>query len=410
MTTTDAQPTGQVLFNPFDPAFRADPYPIFRRMREEEPVHQSPFGMLVLSRYDDCVAMLRDHRSSSDGQNSDDFKEAWQRGDVDADAMLMSTRPFLFMDPPDHTRLRGLVNKAFTPRVVEQLRPRIQQIVDECIAAAATKGEMDVIADLAYPLPVRIICEMLGVPPADHETFQGWSRDLASGLDPDFAVPQQVIDQRAGAADAFAEYFVHLVEQHREHPSDDLLSALIAAEDEGEKLTENELLATSILLLVAGHETTVNLIGNGALALLRHPGELQRLRDDPSLIRSAVEELLRYDPPVQLTARTALEDIVLGDATIPKGKLAVLLIGAANRDPKQFPDPERLDIGREDNRHIAFGLGIHFCLGAPLARVEGQIAIQALSQLRGLELAGEPVYKTNITLRGLATLPVRFAR
>ncbi len=408
MTTENAP----LLYNPFDPSFRSDPYPMYRKLRETEPGHRSPLGFTVLTRYADCVAILRDPRSSSDSRKSEGFRDQLSAQGLDPDEQIAnSTQPFLFMDPPDHTRLRGLVSKAFTPRVIEGLRPRIEQIVGDIIDSLRNAREMDVIADLAYPLPVTVISEMLGVPAEDHETFSAWSKELARSLDPDFVLPPEVLERRQKASEEFVEYFKALIEKRRASPRDDLVSALIAAEDEGNKLTADELLATCVLLLIAGHETTVNLIGNGMLALLRHPDQLAKLRDDPSLIRTAVEELLRFDPPVQLTGRTALEDIDLGHVTIEKGGTALLLLGGANRDPAQFADPERLDITREDNRHLAFGMGIHFCLGAPLARVEGQIAIGALVQrMKQPELVrDEPEYKENVTLRGLAALPVRYA-
>jgi cytochrome P450 len=367
------------------------------------------FGLYVVPRYADVVAMLRDPRSSNDQRNSDQFEQlaAQQAPDADA-ALLMQSQPFLFMDPPDHTRLRGLVNKAFTPRVIDELRPRIQQTVDHLVDAALARGSMDVIEDLAYPLPVRVISEMLGVPREDHERFKSWSRVLAKSLDFEFSVPPEVMEERMHAGEAFRAYFRELIAERRSAPKDELLSALIAAEEEGDKLSEEELLSTCVLLLVAGHETTVNLIGNGVLQLIRHPDQAVRLREDPSLIRTAVEEVLRYDPPVQFTARIALDDIVLPSGIVPKGKQAVLLLGAANHDPAQFTDPERFDIGREDNRHVAFGMGIHFCLGAPLARVEGQIAIGTLvARTKEIALAGTPVYREQITLRGLETLPVK---
>lgn len=376
-TSTEEENAAQAIsamgFNPFDPAFREDPYPIYRALIEGEPLREGMFGLYVVPRYADVVAMLRDPRSSNDQRNSDQFEQlaAQQAPDADA-ALLMQSQPFLFMDPPDHTRLRGLVNKAFTPRVIDELRPRIQQTVDRLVDAALARGSMDVIEDLAYPLPVRVISEMLGVPPEDHERFKSWSRVLAKSLDFEFSVPAEVMEERMHAGEAFRAYFRELIAERRSAPKDDLLSALIAAEEEGDKLSEEELLSTCVLLLVAGHETTVNLIGNGVLQLIRHPDQAVRLREDPSLIRTAVEEVLRYDPPVQFTARIALDDIALPSGIVPKGKQAVLLLGAANHDPAQFTDPERFDIGREDNRHVAFGMGIHFCLGAPLARVEGQ--------------------------------------
>jgi len=410
-TNNDAAAAPPILFNPFDPSFRSDPYGVYNRLREEEPVHQSPLGFFVLTRYEDCANILRDPRSSNDFMNSTAAVEEAAKQGLDLEQVASEgTGPFLFMDPPDHTRLRGLVSKAFTPRVVEGLRPRAQQIVDRLLDAAVARGDIDVIADLAYPLPVTIISEMLGVPAEDHEVFQGWSREMARSLDPDFVLPPEVVLRRQKAREEFAEYFRALIARRRGDLRDDLVSALIAVEDGGETLSEDELLATCILLLIAGHETTVNLIGNGMLALLRHPDQMALLRDDPSLIKTAVEELLRFDPPVQLTGRTAKEDIPLSEGVLPKGQQAILLLGAANRDPRQFTDPDRLDVTRAENRHLAFGMGIHFCLGAPLARIEGQIAIgEMVRRLGSPELAvAEPEYKENITLRGLASLPVRF--
>jgi len=314
-------------------------------------------------------------------------------------------------DPPDHTRLRGLVNKAFTPRVVEGLRPHIQKIVDGLLARVEGAGTMDLIEEFAYPLPVTVICQMLGVPVEDRERFKQWGLDIARGLDAILLPPDSDVARRSVAArHALADYFRALIAERRAAPRGDMLSDLIAAEEAGDKLSEDELLATCILLLVAGHETTVNLIGNGTLALLRHPDQLRRLREDPGLIGSAVEELLRYDGPVQRTARIPSADVRFDGLTIGKGEMVMPFIGAADRDPAQFPDPDRLDITRTDNRHIAFGWGIHFCLGAPLARVEGQIAIGTLVQrLPRLALATDrPEYRQSLTLRGLTTLPVGF--
>ena len=405
---TITEPLG---FNPFDPGFRVDPYPVYRRLLAEDPVHKTPFGMSVLSRYRDCATILRDPRSSSDASNSTMYQAFMAgRDPEEVFGALVGMRPFLFMDPPDHTRLRGLVQKAFTPKTVENLRPRIQELVNELMAPAVERGSMEVVEDLAYPLPVRVITEMLGVPLEDHDTFKGWSRELAGALDPDFATPDDVAQRRESAASAFVEYFKGLIAERRRAPRDDLLSALIAAEDEGNKLSEKELLSTLILLLVAGHETTVNLIANGVLALCRHPDQLRRLREDPKLVRSCVEEVLRYDPPVQFTARVALEDMEFDGAVVEKGEQAVVLVAAANRDPEQFENPDVFDVGRQDNRHLSFGLGAHFCLGAPLARVEAQVALEALAtRVDDLTLAVEqPEYKTNIVLRGLASLPVTY--
>ncbi len=392
-------------FNPMDPEFLADPYPTYRRLRTEDPVHHSPLDFWVLTRYEDVVAVLRDPRFIKEPLVA--FVAA-RFGAAVPPGVGVS---MLDRDPPDHTRLRSLVSKAFTPRVVEGLRPRIQEIVDSLITRAEAAGSMDLIEELAYPLPVNVICEMLGVPVEDHERFKGWSLDIARGLDSILLPPESEVPRRSGAArHAITDYFRGLVAEHRASPRGDLLSALIAAEEAGDKLSEDELLATCILLLIAGHETTVNLIGNGTLALLRHPGELRRLRETPGLIASAVEELLRYDGPVQRTARIPSTDVTIGGRTIGKGEMVMPFIGAADRDPAQFADPDRLDLSRTDNRHIAFGWGIHFCLGAPLARVEGQIAIDTLVQrFPKLELlTNEPEYRQSLTLRGLKTLPVRF--
>src|SRR5262249_45338563 len=368
------EPVGDVKsFNPMDPAFVADPYPTYHRLRAEDPVHQSPLGFWVLTRYEDVSAVVREPRFIKEPGAALDAAR------FGAEVPRGIGLAMLDRDPPDHTRLRSLVSKAFTPRVVEGLRPRIQQIVDGLIARAEAAGSMDLIEEFAYPIPVNVICEMLGVPIEDHERFKGWSLDIARGLDSIWLPPDSEIPRRSAAArHAISDYFRELIGQRRATPRGDLFSALIAAEEAGDKLNEEELLATCILLLIAGHETTVNLIGNGVLALLRHPAELRRLRETPGLITSAVEELLRYDGPVQRTARVAGAEATIGGRTIAKGDLVMPFIGAADRDPAQFPDPDRLDLSRSENRHIAFGWGIHFCLGAPLARVEGQIAIDAL--------------------------------
>jgi Cytochrome P450 len=395
-----------ITFNPMAPEFVADPYPTYHRLRAEDPVHQSPLGFWVLTRYEDVVASLRDPRMVKEPIAA--FVAARFGLAAPPTGMGLS---MLDRDPPDHTRLRGLVSKAFTPRVIEQLRPHIQQIVDGLLDKVEGKPGMDLIEQFAYPLPVIVICEMLGVPVADHERFKGWGLDIARGLDAIMLPPDSPVAERSmHARHALAAYFRELIAARRAAPRDDMLSGLIAAEEAGDKLSEDELLATCILLLVAGHETTVNLIGNGSLALLRHPDQRKRLQNDPGLITTAVEELLRFDGPVQRTARIPSEDVVIGGRTIGKGEMVMPFIGAADRDPAQFPDPDRLDLGRTDNRHIAFGWGIHFCIGAPLARVEGQIAINTLLRRKPkLALATEtPEYRQSLTLRGLSHLPVSF--
>ena len=391
-----------VQFNPMDPAFVEDPYPTYHVLRSQDPVHHSPLGFWVLTRYADVIAMLRDPRL---------IKEPIAAFVAARFGMAVPFGLGLSMldrDPPDHTRLRGLVSKAFTPKALESLRPRIQQIVDGLVDQVESRGEMDLVEEFAYPLPVIVICEMLGVPVKDHERFKHWGLDIARGLDAIMLPPDSEVGKRSMIGrKALAEYFRELIAERRAAPRGDMLSALIAAEEAGDKLDEDELLATCILLLVAGHETTVNLIGNGTLALLRHPAQLARLRAEPGLADRAVEEFLRYDPPVQFTARIALQDTKVGEVDAPTGSNAILLFGAANRDPEVCEEPDTLDIGREPSRHLAFGHGPHFCLGAPLARLEGRIIFQALARLDVLEAAGEPTYNDNIILRGMRELPVR---
>lgn len=373
-------------------------------------MHWSPFlGFWVLTRYADCVAVLRDAKRFSADPKDLALYEAMMQGLGDnRPLMQMQEKWMLLLNPPDHTRLRTLVTKAFTPRVVENLRPRIQGIVDDLIDKVKNAGPMDIIADLSYPLPVIVIAGMLGVPAEDRDKFKAWTTDLARTLDP--IVSPEVLDAGDAATVAFAEYFKALVEKRRKDPQEDLLSALIAAEEQGDRLSEDELIATAVLLLGAGHETTMNLIGNGLLALFRHPDQMAQLKSAPSLIQSAIEECLRFDGPVQMTARTALEDLEIGGTKIEKGQQAVIVLAAANRDPAQFADPDRFDITRKENPHIAFSHGIHYCLGAPLARVEAQIAVNTLLQrLPNLRLATEELeWREMVTLRGLKTLPVTF--
>ncbi|MGA2521226.1 MAG: cytochrome P450 [Acidimicrobiales bacterium] len=412
-TRDRAAADGTLVWDPFDPAWVREPYAVYAELRRANPVHRSPLGFWVFTRHADCLAMLRDRRSSSDGRNiaPGSFREL-RSVDIDVlradDAVLTEMAPFLFRDPPDHTRLRGLVQKAFTPRVVEGLRPRVEQICEELLDAALERGEADLVADFAYPLPVQIIVEMLGVPAQDHAQFREWSEALARGLDPDFLLPPDAVQQRLEAVMSFVQYFASLIEERRAQPGDDLLSRLIAAEEQGDVLTQGELLSTCILLLVAGHETTVNLISGGSLALLEHPDQMARVRDDPALLRSGVEEMLRFAPPVQLTGRVALQDMEVAGARVGRGEFCMLLIGSANRDPDVFTDPDTFDVGRQDNNHLGFGFGIHHCLGAPLARIETQIALAALlRRARHIERTTDVLaYKENIVLRGLAALPV----
>jgi cytochrome P450 len=404
MSTSDT-----LEFNPFLPEVHEDPYPLYHRLRAEDPVHRSPLGFWVLTRHADVLAVLRDPRMSRDPRRSE--RVALLRASAEVDELLASEEAapsMLFVDPPDHTRLRTLVNKAFTPAAVERLRPRVEEIVAGLLDRAAGAGAMDVVEELAYPLPVTVICELFGVPEADRDRFRAWSRGLVHLLDP--LVASDALERALRARQALRDYLGGLIAERRAHPTGDLLTALIAAEDQGHQLTEAELVSMCVLLLVAGHETTVNLIANGMLALLRDPAARARLEADAALARGAVEELLRYDSPVQFTSRHALADLDVGGRRVRAGETVVAVLGAANRDPAQFPDPDRLDLGRAPNRHVAFGGGIHFCLGAPLARMEAAIAIPAmLARLPGLELGPRPpVRRDTVTLRGLASLPVTF--
>jgi len=415
--TTDPPATGPAparpVFDPFDPAWSSDPFPLYADLRDRAPIHRNDLGFWVVSRHADCLAVLRDRRASSDSLNvavermPEGFRTPVAIDDPVAQAML-EMRPFLFRDPPDHTRLRGLVAKAFTPKVVESLRERTQQVVDELLDVAIEDDRVDLLDAFAYPLPVRVICDLLGVPPEDQDRFKGWSNALARGLDPDFLLTAEVIEERSAALLQFSQYFFELLADRRRAPGEDLLSRLVTVEDGGTVLSEPELLSTCILLLVAGHETTVNLISGGTLALLRHPDQLERFRTDPGVARSAVEEMLRYVSPVQLTGRALTEPCQFGGVEFAAGDFAMLLLASGNHDPEQFDDPEGFDVTRSPNNHLGFGFGIHHCLGAPLARMETQVALTSLvRRAPALALATEDVvYKSNVVLRGMESLPV----
>lgn len=408
-TETQAHPEIPLEFNPLQQDFRQNPYPTYRRFREADPVHWSAvFGFWVCTRYDDIVSILRHSKASAnprDWERFDDYVEAL--GET-GPAYDMQSRWMLLENPPDHTRLRKLVTKAFTPRVVENMRAHIQDIVHDLLDTVHAKRRFNIIQDVAFPLPVIVIAELIGVPTQDREYFKDWTAALARSLDP--IVTPEIIQAADKATEDLIAYFATLVAERRDSPQNDLLSGLIAAEEEGDKLDETELLATAILLFAAGHETTMNLIGNGMLALFRNPDQMAKLKADPSLIKTAVEEFLRYDGSVQITARVALEDIEVGGKTIRKNQQALLLLGAANHDPAHFSDPDRLDITRQENPHLTFGHGIHHCLGAPLARVEAQIAINSvLRRMPDIQLATDQLeWRNMLTLRGLKALPVGF--
>jgi cytochrome P450 len=390
-------------FDPRSPAFRADPYPFYELLRSFAPIfYWEPWGLWFLTAHEDCQALLRDDRLGHYRPSASAAPPA------QAALWRMQANWLLTMNPPDHTRLRALVQKAFTPRAVAELRTMIQGVTDTLLDRVEERGTMEVMADLAYPLPVTVICEMLGVPTADQARFHGWSAAIVRSLD--LIEDEEIYSRASLAAAELTDYLDGLLRERRARPRGDILSALVAAEEAGDRLTKEELFGTCSLLLVAGHETTVNLIGNGTLALLRRPDQWRRLGAEPSITATAVEELLRYDSPVQLTSRVVLQDVTYKGHTFPAGSFVAFLIGAANRDPAQFAEPARLDLGRANNKHLAFGGGIHYCLGAPLARLEGEIAFATLARrLPTLALDGpEPTYRDNLTLRGLERLEVSF--
>ncbi len=398
------------VFNPFDPAFFADPYAQYRELRELDPVHHTPLGNWMLFRYDDVLSVLRDPKTSVEVGNATPtlatqmFEE--MLGDRETDGR---DRAMLNLDPPDHDRLRRLVAKAFNPRMIEALRPRVQQLVDEYLDAVAAQGEMDVVADLAFPLPFTVISEMLGMPEGNRQSLREWSHALTKTLDP--IITPDDVEAAFQASDRMSAHVEAVVAAKRREPADDLLSALIAAEDEGDMLTEEELLSQVVLLYIAGHETTVNLIGNGTLALLRHPDELARLRADSSFDANAVEELLRYDSPVQFSRRITLAPMEIDGHEIDAGSFVLTCLGSANRDPARWgAAADELDLSREGAaQHVSFGGGVHHCLGAFLARLEAQVAIPTLvRRFPALEPVEEELaWNGRVVLRGLDRLPVR---
>ena len=395
------------LFNPLSPDFIRDPYPHYDRLRTTDPMHLTPFGAYVASRHAEVSLVMRDKRFGKD------YVERTKRRygpDIMEEPVFRSMSHWMLQqDPPDHTRQRGLVVKAFTARRVEDMRPRIQEIVDQTLDRIAPQGRMDLIEDFAFRLPVTIICDMLGIPEEHREVFYTSSRDGGRLLDP-VPLTRAEID-KANAGNLMAQmYFQQLFELRRKNPGDDLTTQLVQAEEDGSKLSNEELTANIILLFGAGHETTVNLIGNGLLALHRNPDQLALLKANPELITNAIEEFLRYDSSVQLTGRVALEDIDdLGGKKIPKGESVLCLLGSANRDPAVYPDrPDRLDITRPKIRPLSFGGGIHLCLGAQLARIEAEVAISTLlRRLPDLKLdnAENPEWRPTFVLRGLKNLP-----
>ena len=385
-----------------NPELRANPYPAYRFLREAAPIWRAPTGHWIVSTHAGCTSLLRDPvmgREDADMQSPEMAREP---------AIASLSRMMLFVDPPLHTRLRGLVSKAFTARRIEALRPRIAAIAESLIDRVADQGGMCVIRDFAHRLPVTVICDMLGVPEQDRGPFLDESTVRGRILDP-VALSREELDDANRGSQASADYFRGLLAYRRRNPGDDLTTALVQAREADDGLTDDEILANIALLFGAGHETTTNLIGNAVLALHRNPAQLQRLRDAPDLTAHAVEELLRYDSPVQLTARRALQDTAIMGERIAKGEEVIALLGAANHDPAAYEgDPETLDVARPGVRAISFGGGLHFCLGAQLARIEGEIALRKLlDRLPGLQLtqAEHAAWKPTVTLRGLAELP-----
>jgi cytochrome P450 len=398
-TTADTQALlGQLL----DPSNRADPYPAYEQIRARGPLRLPEAHLTVFSSFTDCDDVLRHPSSASDRMKSTLAQRAAANGDEE--------RPpgppgFLFLDPPDHTRLRKLVSKAFVPKVVKALEPDITEMVDGLLDYIEARGTFDVIADLAHPLPVVVICRLLGVPLDDEPKFSHASALLAQALDPFITVTGNVpdgSDERMTAALWLREYVHGLVDQRRTEPRDDLISGLIAAEEDGDQLTEDEIVATCNLLLIAGHETTVNLIANAILAMLRHPTQWTALAADPSRVSTVIEETMRYDPPVQLVGRIAGDEMTIDETTVTKGDTMMLLLAAAHHDPASTDRPDEFDPDRESIRHLGFGKGPHFCLGAPLARLEASVALSAVTaRFPNARMTSEPVYKPNLTLRGM---------
>lgn len=411
MSATDPGPP-EVLWDPFDPGFRADPYPYYDRLRSEAPAYRAPGGQVVLTRYADVFEVLRSNEVSRD---------------LDANAIVDETDPvavrrrarrrggaksILNLDPPDHTRLRRLVSKAFTPRAIEQLRPRIEQMVDEVLDAAERRGSIELIDELAFPVPFQVISELLDMPTERADELRQWSSALTQGLEP--AATADELDAAEAAVMQLVPYLIEIIARRRDEPGDDLLSALLAVEDDGDTLSYEELISFVVLLYVAGHETTVNLIGNGMLALLRNPDQLDRWRHDPSLDGTAVDELLRFDGPVQHTVRVAMTPMRFRGAdgetvTVEPGHVILTVLGAANHDPAMFHDPHRLILDRPNaGKHTAFSAGVHYCLGASLAKLEAGVAITRLiRRFDHIELAGEPHWRDRITIRGVDHLPLK---
>jgi pimeloyl-[acyl-carrier protein] synthase len=391
--------------------FSANPYPLYRFLRRRYPLLRTPIGFWISTRYDNCVAILRDKRFAAFDLNALD---AFPPDDGLKSMREALQHAIVFRNPPDHTRLRKLMNTFFSPAVVAGLEPTIQRIFDDLLDAVQergsdARGSMDLIADIAFPFPIDVLAEVMGATDEDKPMFRDWMRTLGVPLDPVISANDPGVEVRQ-AIEAVRRYFSELAADRRTHPREDLISIMVSAEDRGDLASEEELVFSAMFTLLAGHETTMNMIGNGMLALLRDPDSLARLRNDPSLIDSALDEFLRYDSPVQVTFRTALEDIEVAGRTVPRGEHVVVFLGAANRDPERFADPDKLDIARTDNHHLSFAAGPHRCIGEVLARVEGRVAFETiLRRMPKLALADpNPKWRPAMSLRGLKSLPLRF--
>jgi len=395
------------------PEVRADPYPFYVQLRSQDPIHwDDKLDFWVLTRYADIAAVYHDPRFSRAQGLRRGFERLPESEQVIAEPVYRSfSKTMFYSDPPYHTHLRGLVNSAFTPAAVEQMRPYVQLTVENLLDAVQTNGKMDVIHDFAYPLPILVIAQMLGLPTEEREQFKKWSDDLFAILG---SVPHapELMERAARSLTELTGYVTELSEARRGQPREDLLTALVEAVEDGKQLTQEELVANMIILLGAGHETTSNLIGNGLLALLQNPDQIQKLRERPNLIASAVEEMMRYDNPVQIAYRSAAEDVEIGGKCIRRGQLVNSILAAGNRDPEHYSEPDRFDIARDEGRHLGFGLGIHFCLGAPLVRLEAQIAFTSmLRRFPELSLATDTLeWQEHPIFRGVKSLPVEFSR
>ncbi len=404
------------VFNPFDPSFRANPYPFYDALRERDPVHRSPLGFTVLTRYDDVARTLRGAEFARDIEahitpRADDPRNARRERFRQRVEDGVAAKSILNLDPPDHTRLRRLVSQAFTPTSIERLRPRVQQLVDDILDTAQERGSMEVVEELAFPVPFQVISDMLDIPTDRSDDVREWSQVLTASLEP--TVDEAGLDAAEAAGMQMAAYLTEIIEHRRHHLGDDLLSALIQVEEAGDRLSPVELRTFVTLLYVAGHETTVNLVGNGMLALLRHPDQLQRWATDPSLDATAIDELLRYDGPVQQTVRVPMVDVTYtgldgADIVVPKGQMVMTVLGAASHDPEVFERPNDLMLDRPNsNRHLGFAGGIHYCLGASLAKLEANVAITSLiRRFPAAQLAGEPSWRDRLTIRGVDHLPL----